>query len=281
MAFCNLLLLSWREELKMGFLKQVGLCVVITIALLGNAYAEPVLRYAGATTLQRFFMPEVARLFSDATAIKVQIEGGNTDPGISALLHGDIDMAGAGRLLTDAEKQKGLVEHFLGWDTLAIIVHEQNPVESLSLDQLQKIFAGEITDWQEVGGQPNPIVLVSHTEGSGMRNAIKTLILKEKDFSSREIIAAIVSEADQQVSMFPSGITALSHSMYDARNVKEIFVNGVGPTAENIENGSYPLAKPLALVTKGKPEGDLARFLDLVNSSQGRAVLQKKFVPVE
>ncbi|NIQ12037.1 MAG: phosphate ABC transporter substrate-binding protein [Gammaproteobacteria bacterium] len=265
----------------MGFLKQVGLCVVMIIALLGNAYAEPVLRYAGATTLQRFFMPEVARLFTDATAIKVQIEGGNTNPGISALLQGDIDIAGAGRSLTDAEKEKGLVEHFLGWDTLAIVVHEQNPVESLTLEQLQKIFSGEITDWQEVGGQSGPIVLISCPEGSGMRSAAQKLILKDKKFSSREIIAAIVSEADQQVSQFPVGIAALSHSMLDAPKVKTVLVNGADPTAENIKNGSYPLAKPLALVTKGQPEGDVARFLDLVNSSQGRAALQKKFVPAE
>jgi phosphate transport system substrate-binding protein len=249
--------------------------------VVANGYAEPALRYAGATTLQRFFMPKVAKAFTDATAIKVFIEGGNTTPGISALLHDKIDMAGAGRLLTAEEKSKGLVEHFLGWDTLAIIVHEQNPIDSLSLKQLQGIFSGEIADWQEVGGQASPIVLVTCPEGSGMRDAVKNLILKEKTFPKREIISAIVAEADQQVSLFANSITALSRSMLDAEGVKTIRVDDFEATAENIKNGNYPLAKPLALVTKGEPSGDLARFMDLVKSPQGKGLLKESFVPAQ
>ncbi len=265
----------------MGFLRQLGIVTIVLLSMLGSASAEEALRYAGATTLQRFFMPEVGRLFASDTAITVHIEGGNTGPGISALLNGKVDMAGAGRLLTEAEKNQGLVEHFLGWDVLAIIVHEQNPLENLTLNQLQGIFSGEISNWQEVGGPANPIVVVTCPKGSGMRSAVKKLILKKKDYLSREIVSAIVAASDQQVSMFSVGITALSRSMLDAANVKTIKVDGVAPTAANIVDGRYLLAKPLALVTMGEPQGDLARFMDLVNSQQGRAVLQESFVPAE
>jgi phosphate transport system substrate-binding protein len=255
--------------------------VFIVLMMAGSVCAEELLRYAGATTLQRFFMPQVSRLFTNDTAIKVRIEGGNTGPGISALLNGEIDIAGAGRRLTDTEKEKGLVEHFLGWDVLAIVVHEQNPLEDLSLDQLQGIFSGEISNWQDVGGIAGPIVVVTSPRGSGRRSAVKKLILKDKDYLSREVMSAIVAESDLQVSMFPVGITALSRSMLDADHVKSIKVNGVAPTAANIAEGRYLLAKPLALVTKGEPQGDLARFLALVKSPQGKAVLQQSFVPVE
>lgn len=265
----------------MGILKIAGMAIFLTIALVGNVYAEGLLRYAGATTLQRFFMPEIGRAFTEATAIKVQIEGGNTGPGISALLKGEIDVAGAGRHLTDEEKKKGLVEHFLGWDALAIIVHEQNPVKSLSMAQLQQIFSGEVSNWKDVGGTDAPIVLITCPKGSGMRSAVKSLILEDKNFSDSEIVSAIVAEADQQVSMFPVAITALSHSMLDATGVKAVLVDNVGPTAENITNGSYPLAKPLALVTKGQPKDDLERFITLVKSPQGKAALQKSFVPAQ
>lgn len=265
----------------MWFLRVTVCLGAVLLSLAGYVCADHGLRYAGATTLQRYYMPEVARLFTDATAIKVHIEGGNTGPGIKALLNGEVDMAGAGRLLTADEKSKGLVEHFLGWDTLAIIVHDENPIESLSLEQLQGIFSGKITDWQDVGGNPGPIVVVTSPRGSGMRSAIKTLILKDRDFSKREIISAIVAEADQQISMFKTGITALSNSMLDANNVKAILVGGAGPSAENIKNDSYPLAKPLALITMGEPQGDLARFFDVVRSEQGRAILRKSFVPVQ
>lgn len=265
----------------MGFLRQFVILTIIMLTTAGGVCADESLRYAGATTLQRFFMPEVGRIFTSDTAIKVLIEGGNTGPGIKALLNNEIDMAGAGRLLTEAEKKKGLVEHFLGWDVLAIIVHEQNPVESLTLDQLQGIFSGEITDWQEVGGVAGPIVVVTCPKGSGMRSAVKSSILKEKNYLDREIVSAIVAESDQQVRMFPAGITALSLSMLDAEHVKAIKVDGVEPLSANIAAGRYPLAKPLALVTRGEPQGDLARFIALAKSQQGRAILQKSFVPAE
>jgi phosphate transport system substrate-binding protein len=265
----------------MGFLRQLALLTVILSAMSGSVWAEDVLRYAGATTLQRFFMPEVASMFTAETAIKVRIEGGNTGPGIRALLHGDIDMAGAGRLLTETEKQQGLVEHLLGWDVLAIIVHEDNPLQGLTHVQLQGIFSGELTSWRDVGGADNPIVVVTSPKGSGMRNAVKKLILHEKDYLNREVVSAIVAASDQQVSMFPTGITALSRSMLDADHVKTVKVDGFEPTAENVAVGKYPLTKPLTLVTKGEPQGDLARFLALVKSPQGRGALQKSFIPVE
>lgn len=267
----------------MGFLRHVGLATIIVLLTVGGACAEKALRYAGATTLQRSFMPEAARLFNGDTGIKVLIEGGNTGPGISALLSGEVDMAGAGRHLTAAEKDKGLVEHFLGWDVLAIVVHEQNPLENLTLAQLQGIFAGKISNWQDVGGSNLPIVVVTSPQGSGMRSAITDLILKEKPYLSREIVSAIVAECDQQVSMFPGGITALSRSMLNAEHVKAIQVDGVAPTMANIADGRYALAKPLALITKGQPlvQSDLARFIALVYSPEGKALLGKSFVPVE
>lgn len=265
----------------MKFLQRGGLLMLVFLSMLGSAGADEMLRYAGATTLQRFFMPEIARAFASDTAIKIHIEGGNTVPGIRALLSGEIDMAGAGRMLNADEKQKGLVEHFLGWDVLMVVVHDQNPLESLTVEQLQGIFSGEIDNWQDVGGQAGPIVVVTCSKGSGMRSAVKELILQEKDYLSREIVSAIVAEADQQVSMFPVGITVLSRSMLDADHVKAIKVNGVMPSAANITEGKYLLVKPLTLVTKGEPRGDLARFIAMVKGPQGRAILQKNFVPVE
>jgi phosphate transport system substrate-binding protein len=114
-----------------------------------------------------------------------------------------------------------------------------------------------------------------------MRSAVKKLILKDKAYLYREIVSAIVAESDQQVSMFSGGITATSRSMLDADNVKPITINGVAPLAANISIGSYPLAKPLTLVTRGEPQGDLARFITLVKGPKGKAVFQKSFVPAE
>lgn len=241
--------------------------------------AEEVLRYAGATTLQRSFMPEAARTFQADTGVRIQIEGGNTNPGIRALLAGEVDMAGAGRHLTAEEKKQGLVEHFVGWDVLAIVVQKTCPVESLTLEQLRGIFSGGIRNWKEVGGRDEPIVIITSPRGSGMRAAVQDMILKEKPYPPGEVISGVVGQADQQVSIFQAAITAVSLSMVDNTRAKTLAVNGIAPTAANVAAGRYPLAKPLALVTRGQPKGQLQRFIEFATGARGQAILAKQFVP--
>ncbi|MBW2476133.1 MAG: phosphate ABC transporter substrate-binding protein [Deltaproteobacteria bacterium] len=256
------------------------LLMLITFLLSANQLpAEEILRYAGATTLQRYFMPEAARIFYEQTGVRIKIEGGNTNPGINALQQGRIDLAGAGRHLTEAEKAEGLVEHFLGWDVLTIVVNRENPVKNLSRSQLQGIYSGQITNWKEVGGPDQPIIIVTSPKGSGMRAAVQELILDGQEYRNIEVIAAIVAEADQQVSLLPTAITALSLSMVDNPNVKTIEVDGIQPTSENIVKTKYSLAKPLVLVTQAAPAGNLKRFIDFSLSSRGQNILKKHFVP--
>jgi phosphate transport system substrate-binding protein len=250
-------------------------CLLIPLA----AAAEEFLRYAGATTLQRSFMPEAARIFQGETGVRIQIEGGNTNPGIRSLLTGEIDMAGAGRHLTAEEKRQGLVEHFLGWDVLTVVVQRTNPIDALTLAQLRGIFAGDIRNWKEVGGRDEAIVVVTSPKGSGMRSAVQELILGDRPFTAAEVVSGVVGQADQQVSMFPAGITAVSLSMVDNVQVKPVLVEGIAPSSPNVSAGRYPLAKPLALVTRGQPKGQLERFIRLALSPRGQSVLAKSFVP--
>lgn len=259
-------------------------CALLTIVLgllLSSppVSAEELLRYAGATTLQRSFMVEAARAFQGETGVRIQVDGGNTNPGLRALLAGEVDMAGAGRHLTAEEKKQGLVEHFLGWDMLAIVVPRTLPVENLTLEQLGDIFSGKIVNWKDVGGKDQPMVVVTSPKGSGMRAAVQDLILKDKAFTPQEVVSGVVGQADQQLTMFPGSITAVSLSMVDNVQAKTLSVNGIAPTAANVAAGRYPLAKPLALVTRGQPKGQLQRFVEFALSPRGQAILAKQFVP--
>jgi phosphate transport system substrate-binding protein len=254
------------------------LLVCLWLCLPFTAAAEETLRYAGATTLQRFFMPEAARVFQAETGVRMTIDGGNTNPGLKALLGGNVDIAGVGRHLTAAEKQQGLVEHFLGWDILAIVVAGDNPLTNLTVEQLRGIFAGDLTNWQAVGGPDLAIVVLTAPPGSGMRSAVQELILKERPFTSREVVSAVVAQSDQQVSMFPGAITAVSLSMIDNQRARTVAVDGVEPVAANVQAGRYPLVKPLALVTRGRPQGALAKFIELAKGPRGQQILNKRFV---
>ncbi len=255
-----------------------GLCLGLALAATAVQGAEPGrLRYAGATTLKRDFMPKAAWAFEARTGIGFTILGGNTDPGLRALLAGEVDVAGAGRFLSQAEMAAGLVETLVGWDPLAVVVHESNPLEELSSQQLFEIFTGRIARWDEVGGPDQPILLVVNPEGSGMRAAVEEEVLRGEVHAPFQLTTALVEDGDQQVSHFPIAIAVLSRSMVDAPRVKVLRVDGqpLNPTA--VAQKQYPLVKPLLLVTKGPPRGAVQQFLDFVLSPEGQTIMARRF----
>lgn len=260
--FCRTLVIAW-------------LCLTAPLA----ASAQELLRYAGATTLQRSFMPEAARIFQGETGVRIRIDGGNSSPGIRALLAGEVDMAGSGRHLTAWERQQGLIEHFLGWDPVAIVVPRDNHLGNLSQEQLRGIFSGEIRNWRELGGRDEAIIVITPPKGAALRTVLEDLILGDKPFTPAEAICGVVAQADQQVAMFPGSISAVSLSMIDHKGIKLLAVDGVEPTVANVTARRYPLVKPLALVTRGQPRGQLERFIAFALGARGQAVLAKQFVP--
>jgi len=244
------------------------------------ASAEGPLRYAGATTLQRDFMPEAAAIFTKSTGVNVTISGGNTDAGLQALQAGTVDIAGAGRALNSTEKAAGLREHQIGWDPLIFVVHRSNPVGSLSRDQLFGIFSGKIVNWKELGGRDQPLVVVIGPENSGMYSAVQELVLLGGKPTSAALITPLVADGDQQVAQLPTAICALSKSMVDQAEVKMLRVDGIEPSATEVTNGRYPLLRPLSLVTTRVPHPDTKRFVDFARGTEGQQIMAKKFYPV-
>lgn len=262
------MLISWR--------RLIGVIFAFFLGAGGAVAAEP-LRYAGATTLQQYFLSEAAIAFEARTGGQLIVQGGNTDPGLSALAAGKIDLAGAGRFLTPTEKAAGLVETLIGWDALVVVVHAGNPVESLSRPQLQALFSGEILNWRQLGGPDLPVQIVSSPLGSGMRAAAMELVLNPRPMTRRELVSARVADGDDQVARYPGGICLLSHSMVEAREVKVVAVEGVLPTRENVASQIYSLRKPLQLVTLGQPRGLTAEFIDFALSAEGQELLARHF----
>ena len=125
-------------------------CVVIAFAcglplfLAGRCAGSEILRYAGATTLQRDFMLDASRQFGMAHGVRFELEGGNSGAGLKALRAGGIDLAGSGRFLTGKEKAAGLVEYLIGWDPLVVVVHATNPIENVSSEDLRRMLLGSV-----------------------------------------------------------------------------------------------------------------------------------------
>ena len=262
------------------FFVVIAFACCLPLFLDGHAVGGEILRYAGATTLQRDFMLDASNRFGAVHGVRFVLEGGNSGAGLKALRAGAIDLAGSGRFLTPQEKAAGLVEHLIGWDPLVVVVHATNPVENVSSEVLRRMLQGTVRNWNQIGGRDLPLVQVAAPSGSGVREAVAQHLPAKQHLSSAAIVSLVVADADKNVSLLPAGFTVTSLSMVDAARVKVIKVDGFMPSRPAVAAGEYPLIKPLLLVTRGKAKGMLALFVNFAKSPEGQAIIAKKFVPL-
>lgn len=240
--------------------------------------AAETLTYVGATTLQRFFMPQAAHAFFVDSGVSIRIHGGNTDPGLKEVLSGRADIAGSGRFLKEDEKSQGLVEYLIGWDPVAVVVHRTNPLEDLTLEQIRGIFSGRVRNWSEVGGADGPIMVITGPPGSGMRALVQEQILHEDDLAPDAVVVPLVADADRLVATFDQAVCALSSSMVNSPGVKILRLEGAAIGDDPL--GDYPLLKPLLLVTKGPPAGEAKNFVEFALSRKGQQIMSRHFLPI-
>lgn len=170
--------------------------------------------------------------------------------GIQAVSEGRCDIGLSSRALKDDEKASGLKETIVALDGIAIIVNPQNPVKDLSLEQIAKIYTGEITNWKDVGGEDAEIVLIGREAGSGTRDGFESITgtkdackLDQELTSTGGVIEAVAGNANA------IGYASLS-AVEGKDTVKAVTVGGVACTEETVLDGSYAIQRPFVLVTK-------------------------------
>ena len=193
--------------------------------------------------------------------------------GITAVSEGRCDIGLSSRSLKDDEKASGLVETVLAYDGIAVIVNPANGVEDLSLEQIAKIYTGEITNWSEVGGSDAEIVLIGREAGSGTRSGFEEIVeVKDKCLYRQELTST--GDVITAVSQNPAAIGYASlASVKDS--VKALAVGGVTPSEATVKDGSYAIQRPFVLVTKtGTALSETAQsFFDFVTSAEAAGII--------
>ena len=193
--------------------------------------------------------------------------------GIQAVSEGRCDIGLLSRALKDDEKASGLKETIVALDGIAIIVNPQNPVKDLSLEQIAKIYTGEITNWKDVGGDDAEIVLIGREAGSGTRDGFES-ITKTKDACQYRQELTSTGDVITTVSQNPNAIGYASlASIKDS--VKALTVNGVAPTEATVKDGTYLVQRPFVLVTKeGVSLSETAqKFFDFATSADAASII--------
>ncbi len=195
--------------------------------------------------------------------------------GITAVQEGTCDIGLSSRALKDGEKAAGLQETVLAYDGIAIIVHTDNPVSDLTLEQIAQLYTGEITNWKDVGGNDAQVVLIGREAASGTRDGFESITgTKDKCQYRQELTST--GDVITTVSQNPDAIGYASlASIKDS--VKALNVDGVTPSEASVKDGSYKVQRPFVLVTvEGKARSSAAQsFFDYATSADAADIIAK------
>lgn len=218
--------------------------------------------------------------------VTIQVTGGGSGVGISALINGTTDICNASRPMKQSEIDKLKarfnvlgVEIKTAKDALSIYVNESSPVQELSIEQLKKIYTGEITNWKDVGGSDAKIILYGRENSSGTYVYFKDNVLEGADFSpmtqTMPGTAAVVNAVAKDKYGIGYGGAAYGKGIRYAKVKKDANSQAYEPIEENIKSGKYPIARYLYMYTRNRPTGALKEFVDWVLSSEGQQVVTK------
>ncbi|MEM7034859.1 MAG: PstS family phosphate ABC transporter substrate-binding protein, partial [Chloroflexota bacterium] len=231
-------------------------------------------------------------------SVSIAVTGGGSGTGIASLINGTVDIANASRKMKDKEitaaqdNNINPIEFTVAIDALAVIIHPDNPVEVLTIDQLSDIYTGRITNWKDVGGHDATIVLLSRETNSGTHVYFLEEVVRKGNKENTDIFAP-------QTLLMPSSVGITSELR---RNPNAIGYDGLGyvtehekvvavaidnsspyvlPKVETGADGSYPIARGLYMYTAGEPTGEIATYLDWIMGPEGQQIVAELgFVPL-
>ena len=227
----------------------------------------------GSTSMEKLANALSEAFMEEHPDVTVTAEFVGSGAGIEAVTNGTTDIGNSSRSLKDEEKAAGVVENVVAIDGIAVCVDPANEVADLTKEQLTNIYNGTVTNWKEVGGADEPIIVIGREAGSGTRGAFEELVdLKDACKYANELdsTGAVIAK----VASTPGAIGYASLDALDD-SVKALSLEGVEATAENIKAGNYFLSRPFVMATKGEisEQNDLVQaWFDYVLGDEGQQI---------
>ena len=230
----------------------------------------------GSTSMEKVIGALSEQFMADNSGVAVTYDPTGSGAGIEAASNGSADIGLASRALKDEEKAGGLTETVVALDGIAVIVNADSKVADLTVEQIGKIFTGEITDWSEVGGDTGTISCIGREAGSGTRDGFES-ITGTKDACKLDQELTSTGGVIEAVAGNPNAIGYASLSAVEGKNtVKAVTVGGVACTEATVLDGSYAIQRPFVLVTKtGETLSDAAQaFFDYATSTAANDLIK-------
>jgi len=258
------------------------------------------LNNVGSDTMVNLALAWAEQYQLDNPQANLSVSGGGSGTGIASLINKTTDVANASRKIKSEEienaQANGIepIEFVVARDAIAIIVNPNNPISELTLQQLSDIYSGKINNWQELGGDDRPIVRLSRETNSGTHVYFLEHVLRRGDkedktlFSTNTLLLPSSEVIGAEIRSNPNaiGYDGLGYVTPDMKVVAVADTGGeisayVFPSAETVNDGSYPIARDLYMYTAGEPQGFVQRYLEWIFTPQAQSIVtQLGFVPI-
>lgn len=265
-------------------MKKTFVLITAVFLVFGFAFMDETITVKGSDTLVILAQRWAEKYMSSHSNITIQVTGGGSGTGISALINGTTDIANASRPMKRSEmdklKQKYNslgVEVKVARDGLSVYLNEKNPVKALTLAQLKAIYTGKATNWKEVGGEDAKIILYSRENNSGTYVFFKEHVMETEDFAPRAQnlpgTASVVNAVAKDRNGIGYGGAAYAAGIKIVNVRKDDASPAVAPTEENVMSGEYPISRYLYMYLRNKPTGALKEYVDWILSAEGQSIV--------
>ncbi len=260
----------------------------IALMVLGSSVwaANKVLTIKGSDTMVILGQRWAEEYMKTHPGTVIQVTGGGSGTGIAALINGATDIAAASRPMQPKEKAavqtkqgKSVEEIPVALDGLAIYVDQANPLNTISLDQVKKIYLGQVTRWEDLGVPLGPIIAYGRENNSGTYAYFKEHVLGNEDFAPQVLslpgTAAVINAVSKDRKAIGYGGIAYVKGAKTLKVKKDEKGLGYEPSLAHVESGKYPISRSLYFYTAGKPQGDVKAFLEWTLGKEGQKICQQ------
>jgi phosphate transport system substrate-binding protein len=239
----------------------------------------------GSTTVLPLVEKEKEAFQANHPNADIQTSGGGSSVGVKSAGEGTAEIGMSSRDLSadEIKAYPNLVKQEVAYDAVVLIVNTANPIDSLTLTQIRGIYNGTYTNWNQVGGSNQVIVAVGRDSASGTRVYFAESVMKNENFTSKMQEFNSNGGVQQQVTQTPGAIGYVGLAYTEGVKAVKVNVNGtaVEPSIATVGAGTYPISRPLFMLTKGQPTGLAKQFIDFILSPAGQKIAADNgFVPL-
>ncbi len=257
----------------------VGPSILLALILSQYAVASEPLTWAGCGITKKAFMSELAEAYKRRYGVEIMLEGGGATKGIRRISEQSVHIGGTCRPKLEANAEESFAQLApVAWDALVVIVHKDNPVSDISMQQLKDLYDGKITNWKQLGGPERPIsLMIRKGKISGVGLTLRELVFHdaEHEFVSTQVFPSsgpLEKAVEKDIDAI--GVTGISSAR--KRNVKLLKLEGKYPNYDTVRTGEYLLYRPLyiAFNSANQRYSEVKRFVDFAHTRAGREIIR-------